>query len=125
MHGATSVAIGIGNFDFTKIRIFSPETSGTYYISIGSNDTDHTADYQVTFDENPIATVSHDVIADYMSSRQPHNQAFDVKTGGVLSADITALNEAGQQLARWALEAWTGVTGIRVRVCQRRCPHHV
>ena len=107
------VANGIGNLDFTKIRIFSPDTSGTYYISIGSDNTDHTADYEISLDENPITTVSHGVIADYMSSPQPHNQAFDVESGGVLSADITALNEAGRQLARWALKAWTGVSGIR------------
>ncbi len=106
------IANGISNFDFTKIRIFSPDTSGTYYISIGSSNTDHTADYQISLDENPITTVSHDVIADYISSRRPHTQAFGLETGGVLTVDITDLNEAGQQLARWALEAWAGVTGI-------------
>ena len=110
------VASGISNFDFTKIRIFSPDTSGTYYISIGSSITDRTADYQVSFDENPITTVSHDVIADYMTSRRPHNQAFDIAAGAVLTADITDLNAAGQQLARWALEAWTGVTGIQFKL---------
>ena len=107
------VAYGISNFDFTKIRIFSPDTSGTYYISIGSSNTDHTADYELSFDENPITTVSHDEIAEYMISRRPHTQAFDVAAGGVLTTDITALDEAGQQLARWALEAWAGVTGIK------------
>ena len=36
----------------------------------------------------------------------------DVGPGGILTANITTLTEAGQQLARWALEAWTNVTGI-------------
>ncbi len=40
-------------------------------------------------------------------------RAFDVQTGGSLTADITKLTPAGQQLARWALEAWTNVIGIR------------
>ena len=40
-------------------------------------------------------------------------RAFDVQPGGSLTADITKLTPAGQQLARWALEAWTNVTGIR------------
>ena len=31
----------------------------------------------------------------------------------MLSADITGLSEANRQLANWALEAWTNVTGIR------------
>ena len=110
------VAYGVSNFDYTKIKIFTPDASGTYYIGIASSNTEHTADYQLSFDENPITTVSHDVIAEYMSSRRPNEQAFDVVSGGVLTADITALNEAGQQLARWALDAWGNVSGITFKL---------
>ena len=39
-------------------------------------------------------------------------RAFHVAPGGTLSASITGLTAEGQQLARWALEAWTNVTGI-------------
>ena len=39
-------------------------------------------------------------------------RAFDVGPGGTLTANITGLTAEGQQLARWALEAWTNVTGI-------------
>lgn len=39
-------------------------------------------------------------------------RAFHVAPGGTLSANITGLTAEGQQLARWALEAWTNVTGI-------------
>ena len=42
-------------------------------------------------------------------------RSFDVAPGGTLTADITALTAEGQQLARWALEAWTNVTGIEFR----------
>ena len=42
-------------------------------------------------------------------------RAFDVAPGGTLTADITALNPQERQLARWALEAWTNVTGIEFR----------
>ena len=42
-------------------------------------------------------------------------RAFNVTPGGTLTADITALTPEGQQLARWALEAWTNVTGIEFR----------
>ena len=41
--------------------------------------------------------------------------AFDVAPGGTLTADITGLTAAGQQLARWALETWTNVTSIDFR----------
>ena len=60
---------------------------------------------------------SYDDIADYLTDgywewRGEARRAFDVGPDGVLTADITGLNEVGQQLARWALEAWAGVSGI-------------
>ena len=42
-------------------------------------------------------------------------QSFDVASGGSLTVDITTLTPAEQSLARWALEAWTNVTGIEFR----------
>ena len=42
----------------------------------------------------------------------PH---YDAATGGTVTVDITGLTAAGQRLARWALEAWTDVTGIGFR----------
>ena len=107
-----TVAEGSNFFSYTKLKIFSPDASGTYYVSIGSNNTEHTADYEISLDENPITTVDHEEIADYMIYGRHYTHAFDVVSGEVLTADITALNEAGQQLARWALEAWSNVTGI-------------
>ena len=107
------VAHGRNFSTLSKLNIFSPAVSGTYYISVDSSAEDHTADYEISLEENPITTVSYDEIADYISSRRSDIQGFDVDPGGMLTADITALNEAGRQLARWALEAWTGVSGIR------------
>ncbi len=107
------VAHGRNFSSLSKLKIFSPAVSGTYYISIDSSAEDNTADYEVSLEENPITTVSYDEIADYLSSRKSYIQGFDVDPGGMLTANITALNEAGRQLARWALEAWTNVSGIR------------
>ena len=41
---------------------------------------------------------------------------FDVQPGGTLTANIAALTLEGQQLATWALEAWSDVTGINVQL---------
>ena len=49
----------------------------------------------------------------YWEAEKSNRHTFDVKSGSILTADITALTEEGQQLARWALEAWTNVTGIK------------
>ena len=40
---------------------------------------------------------------------------FDVQPGNTLTVNITALTPAGQQLARWALDAWSLYTGIHFR----------
>ena len=107
------VAQGSNFGSYTKLKIFSPDITGTYYVSIDSTHQDLPADYEFTLEENPITTVSYDEIADYLTVRGGHVRKFDTEPGGLLTVNITALNEAGQQLARWALEAWTSVTGIK------------
>ena len=61
-----------------------------------------------------------DEIAGYLTDgfwewRGEDRRSFDVKSGGTLTANISSLNEDGQQFARWALEAWTNVSGINFR----------
>ena len=107
------VAQGSNFSSYTKLKIFSPDITGTYYVSIDSTHQDLPADYEFTLAENPITTVSYDEIANYLTVRGGHVRKFDTEPGGLLTVNITALNEAGQQLARWALEAWTSVTGIK------------
>ena len=52
---------------------------------------------------------------DWISGGSRGRHAFDAAPGGTLTADVTALTPAEQQLARSALEAWTNVTGIEFR----------
>ena len=98
--------------------IFSPTATGTYYIHAGSRDSDFTGSYELSLVENTIPEGTYDEIADYLTDGYWQWQggtraAFNVGPGGVLTANISALTEEGQQLARWAFEAWTNVTGIR------------
>ena len=63
---------------------------------------------------------NYDQIADYLTDGFAEwagvsRYSFDVAPGDTLTADITGLTAAGQQLARWALEAWTNVTSINFR----------
>lgn len=97
--------------------IYSPKVTGTYYIHVGSTQSDHSGEYELSLVENTIPEGSYNEIADYLSDGYWEwsggtRRAFDVEPGGVLTVNITALTEDGQQLARWALEAWTNVTGI-------------
>ena len=97
--------------------IFSPDKSGVYYIAIKNNNDDAVGAYEISLTENIIPIGTYDALADYLiegwwetNKFRPHS--VDIETGGVLTANITALNEAGQRLAQWALEAWSNVTGI-------------
>ena len=72
---------------------------------------------------------TYDEIADQLTDgfRQwagASRQSFEVAPGGVLDVNITALTAEGQQLARWALEAWTNVTGINFR-CTDSADAHI
>ena len=97
--------------------IFSPDQSGTFYIRINTGDDEAAGEYEVSLTENTIPIGTNDDIADYLThgwweDLGHTSHSVDVETGGVLTVNITGLNEDGQKLARWALEAWTMVTGI-------------
>ena len=96
---------------------FVPEVSGTHYIKLwSSSSAPH--DYEITIFENTIPIGAYDEIAYQLTDGFSEwtgisRHAYDVEPGGILIADITDLTEDGQKLARWALEAWTNVTGIK------------
>ena len=111
----------------TKL-IFSPSISGTYYIGVGSYDDAVTGGYELALTENTIPVGSYDEIAEYLTDGFAEWQggarhAFAVAPGGTLSANVTALTEEGQQLAKWALEAWTNVTGINFEFVDHEDAH--
>ena len=103
--------------------IFSPDESGAYYIGINNRGKEAAGDYEISLTENTIPTGTYDELADYLiegswgtNNLEPHK--VNVETGGILTANVTALNEDGQRLARWALEAWTDVTGIEFELVE-------
>ena len=62
-----------------------------------------------------------DYITDgYWEDRGSGRRKFNVAPGGTLTANITALTSEGQQLAKWAMEAWTMVSGINFRLVSGR-----
>ena len=56
-----------------------------------------------------------DRMAQYMIDGQYSPRAWDIRTGDTLTVNITALDEAGKQAARAALDAWSDVSGINFR----------
>lgn len=60
-------------------------------------------------------------IVDYLTDGYWQQQGgarrkFNVQPGGTLTVNITALTGGGQQLATWALEVWSVVTGINFQM---------
>lgn len=108
---------GMGEFGFyTPDMTFAPTVSGDYYLSLyGTNYKE--LSYYISVSTRTNDHNTYDEIVDYLTDgywewRGEARRVFDVEPGGVLTVDITGLNEAGQQLARWALEAWSHVSGI-------------
>ena len=103
--------------------IFSPDVTGTYYIQAGSFEDVSPADYELSLAENTTPEGTYDEIAGYLTDgfwewTGSSRSAFHVGPGGTLTADITALADEIQQLARWALETWTNVTGINFELVE-------
>ena len=114
---ANLIAIG-GVIPSGAKLIYSPKVTGTYYIHVGTTASDQSVEYELSLVENTIPVGSYDEIADYLTDGywewlDGSRAAFPVGPGGTLTADISVLPEEGRQLARWAFEAWTNVTGIR------------
>ena len=105
-----------GEFPSGAKLIFSPPVSGTYYIHVGSYDDGFTGDYELTLAENTIPLGTYDEIAEFLTDGFREWQGGSrFSFGDIVTANIRELTQDGQQLARWAFEAWTNVTGIEFR----------
>ena len=99
---------------FKKVAVQPVSATDTYYLKVEGGDADVDAlDYEVSVVENTTPEGTYDEIAYYLTDGSwERSRSVDVEPGGTLTANITALTPVGQQFARWALEAWTSVTGI-------------
>ena len=105
-----------GEFPSGAKLIFSPPVSGTYYIHVGSYDDGFTGDYELSLAENTIPLGTYDEIAEFLTDGSKEWQGGSrFAFGDIVTANIRELTQDGQQLARWAFEAWTNVTGIEFR----------
>ncbi len=86
--------------------------TGTYYIAVDGYSSS-TGDYQLSVADD---VYSVDQTVDFLTSfgwGVPAPLHFNVAPGGTLTYNISGLTSQGQQLATWALEAWTNSTGLQ------------
>jgi serralysin len=101
---------------YSRVR-FTPTTSGTYYLDVGVWGNDATGAYRVTAAvAPPLPNFTNDQIANQITYGNPEGtgtaERFNVRTGGTLTVNITALTADGQALAREAMNLWTDAIGI-------------
>lgn len=100
------------------IESFSASYTGTYYISAGSFGDNTGGTYTlVTQIEEGVPSVAGpgtiDEMADFLTDGfWGTRYEFDTSSSNVLTVNLTALTAEGQQLARWALEAWEMVADL-------------
>ena len=107
--------------------LFKAPADGTYYI--GASEVRSNIDRNVHPDGGnyrlSVAVAQpagYDEIAAFLTDgfwRAGGRRAFDLDSDRTLDVDITGLAANGQQLARWAFEAWSDATGIRFRFVDR------
>ena len=108
---------GAGNFSFLA---FTAAVTGTYAISAAAFNDASTGAYQLSVTSNgvtlPVKTLDEIALQltdGYWQNTGGSARSFALPASGNLTVNLVALTPEGQQLARWALEAWTDATGIK------------
>ena len=105
------------NDDVTATNVFSQieftaTTTGTYFLDVSAYSSSETGAYTLQAATN-VFTV--DQVVTQLTEfgwGSPYAMHFDVQPGDSLTVNLTALTAEGQQLARWALEAWSNTLDI-------------
>lgn len=95
--------------------LFTPTTTGTYYLDLGAWGNAETGAYRVLADIAPPLTVyTNDQIAFQLTNTYwgGTSRRWNVGPGGTITFNVQALTAEGQTLAREALNLWSDSTGI-------------
>lgn len=101
--------------------VFQASYTGTVYINARSFNNASDGDYRITVTDNTMGTLTYDEIAGYLTEGYWNEtgrtaRSFDVPVGGTITVDISTLSDEGAQLAEWALESWSNVTGLQFQM---------
>ncbi|RVV97625.1 hypothetical protein EKE94_13930 [Mesobaculum littorinae] len=96
---------------------FTPVSSGTYYVAVGSYNDGGNGSYSVSIETSERGTPgSLDDLADFLTEGYWDDgvgrRSFDTSDSNQITVNLSALSSDAQQLARWALEAWELVADI-------------
>ena len=100
--------------------VFTATQSATYFLSANGY-LNSTGGYQLTAEiVQPIRPASMDTMAGYLTQGYWADQgqparAFDVRADNIITVDLSGLGQAGQAMARAALQAWSAVADLQFR----------
>ena len=106
-----------GGSGLNSLLNYTANSAGDYYINARSYSSYSTGDYTITTIDTTLPTYTNDQIANqltegYWDWSGGGAQRWDIDHTGSIDINITSLTSLGQQLARWACDAWNNVTGI-------------
>lgn len=95
---------------------FSASQTGTYYINAGAYSDSGTGSYTLAAVKEQPASARE--LANYLThgfwqDRGLTTRSFEISDDGTITVNLTGLTADGKRLARWALEAWETVSGIK------------
>jgi len=97
---------------------YTATSTAIYYVAAGSYLDNYSGTYRITVEVDlPPAVGTLDELAAYLTDGYWQDsgrsqRSFDTSSDNQISVDITGLTAGGQQLARWAFEAWETVANI-------------
>lgn len=108
--------------NLNSTMVGSVDISGTYYISAGSYRDRYAGTYELTVTAGGVSGPDPvlgtlDELATYLTDgfwadNSFIRHSFDTSASNIISVNLTGLTAAGQQLARWAFDAWEMVADI-------------
>ncbi len=114
--GAQIAASDDGGTGLDSQITFTATTTGTYYIEAGSYASSGSGSYTVAVNAaQPSEAGTLDELANFLTHGYwgGSSRSWNTSSDNVISVNISALTSEGQQLARWAFEAWEMVANIR------------
>lgn len=107
-----------GGLGFESRITFTATSTGYYYLDAGAFSSSAVGSYHLTIAEVlPPQPATLDELADYLVNGYWNDNGtsarhFNTSSSNVITVNITALTAEGQQLARWAFQAWSAAANL-------------
>jgi serralysin len=98
--------------NFFSLIEYNITVTGTYYLDVAGFNAGDTGTYTLAVTDNIYTPTQVASFLTEYSWGVPVQLAYELDASRTITYNITNLTADGQQLAQWALESWTQVTGI-------------